>query len=53
MHCVASGLAGRDRDEAIATRTDEQFTDALFPWFEPGTAPTKPEGVATLLTRRA
>ena len=51
MHCVASGLAGRDRDEAIATRTDEQFTDALFPWFEPGTAPTKPEGVATLLTR--
>jgi len=49
LHCVAAGLGGRDG--AIATRTDEQFTDALFPWFEPGTAPTKPEGVATLLTR--
>jgi len=49
MHCVATELRGRGG--AIATRTDEQFTDALFPWFEPGTAPTKPEGVATLLTR--
>jgi len=49
MHCVAAELTGPDR--AIATRTDEQFTDALFPWFEPGTAPTKPEGVAALLTR--
>jgi len=49
MHCVASGLAGRDG--AITTQTDEVFTDALFPWFEPGTAPTKPEGVALLLTR--
>jgi hypothetical protein len=50
MHCVAGGLAGRGAS-AIATRTDEQFTDALFPWFEPGTAPAKPEGVAALLTR--
>jgi hypothetical protein len=49
IHCVAAGLGGRD--STITTRTDEQFTDALFPWFEPGTAPTKPEGVATLLTR--
>ena len=31
MHCVATELRGRDG--AIATRTDEQFTDALFPWF--------------------
>jgi hypothetical protein len=50
MHCVAGGLAGQG-DGAIATRTDEQFTDTLFPWFEPGTAPTKPEAVASLLTR--
>ncbi len=48
MHCVAGGLAGRGR---IATRTDEQFTDALFPWFEPGTAPVRPEALASLLTR--
>ena len=51
MHCVADGLAGRGDAVAIATRTDEQFTDALFPWFEPGTAPSRPEAVATLLTR--
>jgi hypothetical protein len=50
MHCVAGGLAGRGPG-AIATRTDEQFTDAMFPWFEPGTAPSRPESVATLLTR--
>jgi hypothetical protein len=50
MHCVAAGLAGHGNG-AIATRTDEQFTDALFPWFEPGTAPSKPEGLAALLTR--
>jgi len=50
MHCVADGLAGRG-DGAIATRTDEQFTDAMFPWFEPGTAPSRPETVAALLTR--
>jgi hypothetical protein len=49
MHCVAAQLTGPDR--TITTRTDEQFTDDLFPWFEPGTAPTKPEGVAALLTR--
>ena len=50
MHCVAEGLAGHGAD-AIAMRTDEQFTDAMFPWFEPGTAPSRPEAVATLLTR--
>jgi hypothetical protein len=49
MHCVTSGLAGHG-EGAIATRSDEQFTDALFPWFEPGTAPTRPEALATLLT---
>jgi hypothetical protein len=50
MHCVANEMAGHGAG-AIATRTDEQFTDALFPWFEPGTAPSKPEALATLLTR--
>src|SRR5437660_11893038 len=49
MHCVSSGLAGHG-DGAIATRSDEQFTDAMFPWFEPGTAPSRPEAVAALLT---
>src|ERR1700741_264858 len=36
LHCVGGALAGRG-DSAIAIRTDEQFTDSLFPWFEPGT----------------
>lgn len=51
MHCVAGGLAGHGDDLAITTRTDEQFTDAMFPWFEPGTAPSRPQAVAELLTR--
>jgi len=50
IDCVAGGLAGHGAS-AIATRTDEQFTDAMFPWFEPGTAPSRPEAVAALLTR--
>src|ERR1700731_1920813 len=50
IHCVAGGLAGHS-DSAISMRTDEQFTDAMFPWFEPGTAPSRPEALATLLTR--
>src|ERR1700744_4200849 len=45
MHCVASGLAGHG-ESAISIRTDEQFPDAMFPWFEPGTAPSRPEAVA-------
>jgi hypothetical protein len=50
LHCVAGGLAGHG-DSAIAIRTDEQFTDSLFPWFEPGTAPSKPQALVALLTR--
>jgi hypothetical protein len=50
MHCVSGELSGHGQGP-IATRSDEQFTDALFPWFEPGTAPSKPEALAALLTR--
>jgi hypothetical protein len=50
LHCISGQLAGHG-PSAIATRTDEQFTDALFPWFEPGTAPARPEALASLLTR--
>src|ERR1700759_2815138 len=50
LHCIAGQLAGHGPG-AIATRTDEQFTDALFPWFKPGTAPTRPEALAALLIR--
>ncbi len=50
LHCVSAGMAGHGA-AAIATQPDEQFTDALFPWFEPGTAPSKPEALATVLSR--
>ncbi len=50
MDCVGHSLAGRG-NSAIAVRPNVQFVDSMFPWFEPGTAPTRPEAVATLLTR--
>ncbi|HEY4213236.1 MAG TPA: hypothetical protein VGM84_17280 [Steroidobacteraceae bacterium] len=50
MDCVGNGLAGRG-ESAITVRPHVQFVDSMFPWFEPGTAPTRPEAVATLLTR--
>jgi len=48
MNCVGGGLAGGK--EHLQVRSDTQFKDALFPWFEPGTAPAKPEAVATVLS---
>lgn len=46
MDCVGNSL----QDRTIAVRNNDEFVDALFPWFEPGTAPSKPEGVAALLS---
>ncbi len=46
MDCVSNGL----RDTTIAVRGNNEFVDSMFPWFEPGTAPQKPEAVATLLS---
>src|SRR5919109_3397426 len=50
MDCVGGGLAGNG-DSAIAVRNHQEFVDSTFPWFEPGTAPARPEAVETLLTR--
>jgi len=49
MDCVSDGLKGGKHN--IAVHGNDEFVDAMFPWFEPGTAPAKPEAVATLLTR--
>lgn len=46
MDCISNHL----QDTTIAVRGNNAFVDSLFPWFEPGTAPTKPEAVAVLLT---
>ena len=50
IDCVSRTLAGGSADP-ISVRSNAAFVDSMFPWFEPGTAPTRPEAVATLLTR--
>ncbi len=50
LDCVGHGLAGHGAG-AISVRPNVAFVDSMFPWFEPGTAPTRPEAVAALLTR--
>ncbi|MGB8326271.1 MAG: hypothetical protein WCE48_01695 [Steroidobacteraceae bacterium] len=49
MDCVSNGLA-RGASH-IRVQGNNAFVDQMFPWFEPGTAPAKPEAVAALLTR--
>jgi hypothetical protein len=50
MSCVGGGLAGHG-DSAIAVQSHQQFVDSTFPWFEPGTAPSRPEAIEQLMTR--
>jgi hypothetical protein len=50
MDCVGGGLAGHG-DSAIAVQSHQQFVDSTFPWFEPGTAPSRPEAIEQLMTR--
>jgi hypothetical protein len=51
MDCVSDELRGGKGE--IAVHGNNDFVDKMFPWFEPGTAPAKPEAVAALLTRPA
>ena len=49
MDCLSDHLAqGR---KAIKVHGNDAFVDKLFPWFEPGTAPSKAEAVTALLAR--
>jgi hypothetical protein len=49
MDCVSSNLgSGRGK---LMVRGNNEFVDQLFPWFEPGTAPTRPEAVTSVLAR--
>ena len=50
MDCVGKKIARRN---GIAVHGNDEFQDAMFPWFEPSTAPQRAEGVARLLTRPA
>ena len=49
MNCVGRDLAGGAHPMHVAGNT--LFVDDLFPWFEPSTAPTRPEALAELLAR--
>jgi hypothetical protein len=49
MDCLADNLSSGKK--AIKVHGNNEFVDKMFPWFEPGTAPLKPEAVATLLAR--
>jgi hypothetical protein len=49
IDCVGKRIAGRGK--AIKVESNEDFTDRLFPWFEPGTVPSRPEGLASVLAQ--
>jgi hypothetical protein len=49
IDCVSNRLGGRGK--SISVQSNETFTDSLFPWFEPGTVPTKPEAMAGVLAQ--
>jgi hypothetical protein len=50
MDCVGDKMA---RQSGIRVQGNDEFQDQMFPWFEPSTAPQRPEGVAQLLARPA
>ena len=50
MDCVGNKISGR---AGIRVQPNNDFQDSMFPWFEPSTAPQRPEGVAQLLARPA
>jgi hypothetical protein len=49
MDCVSHGLSGGAK--GIQVHDNNDFVDKMFPWFEPSTAPGKPEAMAALLAR--
>lgn len=49
MDCVGEGL--NDGRHGVAVHDNNDFVDNMFPWFEPSTAPGKPEALSALLAR--
>lgn len=47
MDCVGHNLAGGK----LQVHDNNEFVDRMFPWFEPSTAPAKPEAMSALLAR--
>ena len=48
MDCVGNKMASSGK---IRVQPNDAFVDSMFPWFEPSTAPQRPEGVTRLLAR--
>src|SRR5690606_32867734 len=49
LDCIAYRIAGRRKN--IKVHPNEEFTDKLFPWFEPGTVPSRAEGMQGILSQ--
>jgi len=47
--CVSADLA--KGAEGFTVRDNNEFVDQMFPWFEPSTAPTRPEALTELFER--
>jgi hypothetical protein len=47
--CVGDGLAKGGK--GFTVRDNNEFIDQMFPWFEPSTAPTRPEALTSLFER--
>ena len=47
MDCVAKQLGNGSK--ALRVQANDDFVDRMFPWFEPGTAPSRAEGVTSVL----
>ncbi len=48
MDCVSDNMGGRN---GVAVHDNNEFVDKMFPWFEPSTAPQRPEAMSALLAR--
>jgi len=49
LDCIGYRIAGRRK--SIQVHPNEEFTDKLFPWFEPGTVPTKAQQLEGVLSQ--
>lgn len=49
MDCIGKTLA--QGASGLRVQGNDEFVDQMFPWFEPGTAPTRAEAVAGVLAR--
>ena len=49
MDCVGKSLS--DGRSGVGVHDNNEFVDKMFPWFEPSTAPARPEAMSELLAR--